>query len=72
MDFIIELPLLDGCTSVWVIVNQFTKMAHFIPLKDGEKQATDLVKIFLKEVGIYHGQPSNIVSDRDSRFTSAF
>jgi hypothetical protein len=50
MDFIIALPVSDGCSSVWVIVDRFAKMAHFIPLKDGEKKAMDLVKIFLKEV----------------------
>jgi hypothetical protein len=47
-DFIIELPVSDRWLSVWVIVDRFMKMAHFIPLKDGEKKATDLVKIFLK------------------------
>jgi hypothetical protein len=50
MDFIRELPVSDGCSLVWVIVDRFTKIAHFIPLKDGEKKASDLVKIFLKEV----------------------
>ena len=72
MDFIIELLVSDGCSSVWVIVDRFTKMAHFIPLKDGEKKATDLVRIFLKEVWRFHGLPSNIVSDRNSRLTSTF
>jgi transposase InsO family protein len=70
MDFIIELQVSDGCSSVWVIIKKFTKMANFIPLKDGEKKATDSVKIFLKEVWRFHGIPSNIVSDWDSRFTS--
>jgi transposase InsO family protein len=30
------------------------------------------VRIFLKEVWRFHGLPSNIVSDRNSRFTSTF
>jgi hypothetical protein len=47
-------------------------MDHFIELKNGEKKATDLVKIFLKEVWRFHGLPLNIVSDRDYRFTSAY
>jgi hypothetical protein len=47
-------------------------MAHFIPSKDGEKKYTDLVKILFKEVWRFHGLPSNIMSDWDSRFTSAF
>jgi hypothetical protein len=72
MDIIIELPVSYRCSLVCVIVNHFTKMVHFIPSKDGEKKATDLVKIFLKEVLRFHGLPSNIVSDWDSRFTSAF
>jgi hypothetical protein len=50
IDLIIELPVSNGCSSVRVIVDHFTKMVHFIPLKDGEKNATDFVKIFLKEV----------------------
>jgi hypothetical protein len=72
MDFIIELPISDRCPFLLVILNRFTKMAHFITLKDGEKSATDLVKIFQKEVWRFHGLPSNIVSDRDSTFTSTF
>ena len=47
-------------------------MAHFIPLKAGEKSADHLARIILKEVWRFHGLPNNIVSDRDSRFTSSF
>ena len=61
MDCIIELPVSDEWSSVWVIVDRFTKMVHFIPLKDGEKGAMDLFRIFLKEVWRFHGLPSNIV-----------
>jgi transposase InsO family protein len=39
---------------------------------DGEKKATDLVKIILRKVWRFNGLPSNIVSDRDSRFISWF
>jgi hypothetical protein len=34
MDFITELPTSNGCTQIWVIVDTFTKQAHFIPLRD--------------------------------------
>jgi hypothetical protein len=68
----LELPVSGGYSLAWEIVDRYTKMVHFIPMKDGEKEATDLVKIFLKEVWRSHGLPSNRVSDRDSRFTSAF
>jgi len=43
-------------------------MAHFVPLQ--EKSFTDLAVIFAKEVWRLHGLPTDIVSDRDSRFTS--
>jgi len=68
MDFITELPLSEGCDQLWVIIDRFTKMAHFLPLK--ERTAADLAKIFAREICRHHGTPMDIVSDRDSRFTS--
>jgi len=38
MDFITELPLSEGCDQLWVIVDRFTKMAHFIPFKEELRQ----------------------------------
>jgi len=58
MDFIVDLPVSNGCSSTWVIVDQFTKMSHFIPLKDGEKKAPDQVRILLMEVWRPHGVSS--------------
>lgn len=72
MDFITELPESNGYSEIWVIIDRFSKMAHFIPLKKGEKSADHLARIFLKEVWRFHGLPNNIVSDRDSRFSSTF
>jgi len=34
MDFITDLPNVKGYNQCWVIVDRFTKMAHFIPLKN--------------------------------------
>jgi len=45
-------------------------MAHFLPLKKEGKTAMDLVVIFAREVWKHHRLPMDIVSDRDSRFTS--
>jgi len=70
MDFIVDLPVSNGCSSIWVVVDHFRKMSHFIPLGDGEKKAPDLVCIFLKELWRHHEIPSTITSDRDTRFTS--
>jgi hypothetical protein len=34
MDFVVGLPhTRDGYDSIWVIVDQLTKVAHFIPVK---------------------------------------
>jgi len=66
MDFITELPLSEGCEQLWVIIDRFTKMAHFIPLR--EKTAADLAIAFAREVWKHHRLPTDIMSDRDSRF----
>ena len=31
MDFITDLPTSEGCDQLWVIIDRFTKMAHFLP-----------------------------------------
>jgi hypothetical protein len=71
MDFIVGLPESSGFTKIWVIVDRFSKMAHYIPLPTLNK-TEDLAKLFLKEVWRLHGLPDDIVSDRDSRFISHF
>jgi len=70
MDFITDLPISDGCDQLWVIVDRFTKMAHFLPLRAAGKTVADLAIIFAREVWKYRGLPTDIVSDRNSRFTS--
>ena len=70
MDFITDLPKSMGCIKLWVVINRFTKMAHFIPLSPGNKTAEDLARIFAREIWRLHGLPRDIVSDQDSRFTS--
>jgi hypothetical protein len=70
MDFITDLPPSRGCTELWVVIDRFTKMAHFIPLPPDGKKAEDLARIFAKEIWRLHGLPRDIISDRDARFTS--
>ena len=72
MDFIDGLPRSKrGNTSIWVVVDRLTKVAHFIPVK-AERNAPKLAQIFMKEVVRLHGIPKTIVSDRDTIFTSRF
>jgi len=63
MDFITELPTLEESSQLWVVIDRFTKMAHFLPLREDGKTATDLAVIFAREVWKYHGLPTDIVSD---------
>jgi hypothetical protein len=70
MDFITDLPLSEDCNQLWDIIDRFMKMAHFIPLKKDQKTAEHLVKIFTCDIWRFHGIPTDIISDYDSRFTS--
>jgi hypothetical protein len=77
MDFITDLPpSLEPLTNVeWdsilVIVDRLTKYAYFIPWKK-TGTAEDAAYAFYKYVYANHGMPEEIISDRDTRFTSAF
>ena len=70
MDFITDLPEVKGYNQIWVVVDRFNKMAHFIPLKN--RKAKELAVTFIREVWRLHGLPKRIVSDRGSVFTSKF
>jgi hypothetical protein len=72
MDFITDLLLSDGSDQLWVIIDWYTIMSHFILLKKNSKKAPDLGMIFAKEIWRLHGLLSDIIGDRDSRFTSVF
>ena len=70
-NFITALTLSNGYTKLWVDIDRFTKMAHFIPLKENAKTAAYLARRFVKDIWGLLGLPREIVSDRDSRFTSS-
>ena len=68
MDFITDLPKVHGYDQIWVIGDRFTKMGHFIPLKN--RQAHTLAIAFIREIWRLHGLLMGVVSDRDTVFTS--
>jgi hypothetical protein len=60
MDFITDLPLSEGCDQLWVIIDRFTKMAHFIPLKKKIKKGEDLAEVDMeiaRHTNRYHFRP---------------
>jgi hypothetical protein len=54
---------------VSIVVDQFTTMAHCIPLK--KKDIPMVARADLDNKWKYHGYPENVVSDRDSTFTGS-
>ncbi|CAJ0968550.1 unnamed protein product [Ranitomeya imitator] len=71
MDFITDLPCSSGCATILVVVDRFSKMAHFVPLP-GLPSAPKLAKIFILQIFRLHGLPQRIVSDRGVQFRSRF
>ena len=72
MDFVVGLPRTVGqFDSVWVIVDLYTKSAHFLPVKT-TYIVEQYAEAYIKEIVKLHGALRSIVSDRDPTFTSKF
>lgn len=71
MDFIEGLPKSEGYNVILVMVDRFTKYAHFIPVKHPYTAVT-IAKVVFDNVVKLHGLPKSIVLDRDKVFTSIF
>jgi len=72
MDLITQLPTSkSGNDAIVVWVDKFSKMVHYVPCRT-TITAPELARLFLDTIVRHHGLPSNIISDRDSKFTSDF
>jgi transposase InsO family protein len=72
MDFIVRLPTMQsGYDSIWVIIDRFSKVAHFIPVKTTYMGAK-IAELYIARIVCLYGVPKKIVSDRGTQFTSRF
>jgi hypothetical protein len=72
MDFIVGLSRTQsGYDSILVIMDQLTKVAHFIPVKT-TYSGPQLAELYISRIVRLHGVPRKIVYDRGMQFISRF
>lgn len=71
MYFIEGLPSSGGFSCILVVVDLFSKYAHFVSLKHSFS-VVSVAQCFFSNVYKYHGLPQAIVLDHDRIFTSSF
>ena len=71
IDFITDLPSSQDHNAILVVVDRFSKMAHFIPCSSSITSEITST-LFIREIFRLHGLPDNIISDRGPQFIAGF
>jgi len=70
MDFIEGLPKSGKWNAIMVVIDKFSKYAHFVPIAH-PFTALSIAQLYFNQIYKLHGLPTAIISDRDRIFTSA-
>ena len=72
IDFIVALPRTQrGKDAIMVVVDRFSKMAHFIP-RHKMDDTSHVAELYFKENICFHRVSKAIILDCDSKFLSHF
>ncbi len=71
MDFIVALPKSDQYDAIVTFTDRMTKMLVAVPTSTN-LTAPQTAEIFFRHIFCQHGMPTELVSDRDPRFSSQF
>ena len=74
MDFISGLPSSQGCNTICIYIDKFTKFVHLIPCSKGEGAlgTPECATIFFWNIVRLFGVLKMVFHDHDSRFISNF
>lgn len=71
MDFITDLPPVNGKNAIYVFVCKLTKMVQLVPV-DITITSQQAAKLLFDTVCMRFGLPAIVIHDRDTRFTTPF
>jgi len=60
----------SNVNDILVVVDKYSKFAHFVPLRRHHFTAATVANLFMDNIYKLHGLPKSIISDQDMIFTS--